>query len=64
MTPHFALPEWEIVMAILRRAVWAAGALCTVRCAACAHAMRDAIVAAGWLAEDDGPNLVVMCVPT
>ncbi len=26
-------------------------------------AVRDAMVAAGWLAEGDGPNLVVMCAP-
>lgn len=26
-------------------------------------AVRDVMVAKGWLAEGDGPNLVVMCVP-
>ena len=26
-------------------------------------AVRDLMVASGWLAEGDGPNLVVMCVP-
>ncbi len=25
--------------------------------------VRDAMVAKGWLAEGDGPNLVVMCSP-
>jgi hypothetical protein len=27
------------------------------------RAVRDAMVAAGWLAEGDGPDLVVMCAP-
>jgi hypothetical protein len=27
------------------------------------RAVRDAMVARGWLAEGDGPDLVVMCVP-
>jgi len=26
-------------------------------------AVRDAMVALGWLAEGDGPNLVAMCAP-
>jgi len=26
-------------------------------------AIRDQMVANGWLAEGDGPNLVVMCSP-
>ena len=28
-----------------------------------ARALRDAMVAKGWLAEGDGPDLVVMCAP-
>lgn len=27
------------------------------------RSVRDQMVARGWLAEDDGPNLVVMCAP-
>jgi hypothetical protein len=27
------------------------------------RAVRDAMVAKGWLAEGDGPDLVVMCAP-
>jgi hypothetical protein len=27
------------------------------------QAIRDQIVDKGWLAEGDGPDLVVMCVP-
>ena len=27
------------------------------------RAVRDAMVAKGWLAEGDGPDLVVMCSP-
>jgi len=27
------------------------------------RAIRDQMVAKGWLAEGDGPNLVVMCAP-
>jgi len=26
-------------------------------------AVRDQMVAKGWLAEGDGPNMVVMCAP-
>jgi hypothetical protein len=27
------------------------------------RALRDEMVAEGWLAEGDGPDLVVMCAP-
>jgi hypothetical protein len=27
------------------------------------RAVRDSMVAAGWIAEGDGPDLVVMCAP-
>jgi hypothetical protein len=27
------------------------------------QALRDEMVGRGWLAEGDGPDLVVMCVP-